>query len=172
MKKLLIFLILSLVACGNSPSLTKAEPPQIEVRFSPHGGCTEMIVRVIKSSQRRLYIQAYSFTSAPIGEAIVEAKHRGVDVQIILDHSNRGDKHSLIPLMMENDIDVKIDAAHNIAHSKIMLIDDKDILSGSFNFSKAAENSNSENCLHIIDRKTMIAYEDNWRRHLEHSHPY
>ena len=66
-----------------------------------------------------------------------------------------------------------IDPNHAIAHNKIILIDGKTIITGSFNFSKAAEESNAENLLVIQDKPALsVAFEQNFHHHLEHSVKY
>ncbi len=71
-----------------------SERGKIEVFFSPNGGCTEAIIKEIDSAKERVLIQAYSFTSAPIAKAIIEAKKRGVEVVALLDKSNKTDRYS------------------------------------------------------------------------------
>ena len=65
-----------------------------------------------------------------------------------------------------------IDSKHAIAHNKVMLIDDREVLSGSFNFTKAAEESNAENLLVIDDSALAAKYLANWQEHLKHSEAY
>jgi phosphatidylserine/phosphatidylglycerophosphate/cardiolipin synthase-like enzyme len=68
-------------------------------------------------------VQAYSFTSAPIAKALLEAHMRGVRVEVILDQSNRTDKYSAADFLANQGVPTKIDAAHAISHNKIMIID-------------------------------------------------
>lgn len=143
--------------------------PKIQVKFSPKGGCQEQIIYAIHKAHSSILIQAYSFTSLPIGQALIEEKEKGREVLIILDRSNEKSPDSMIHLMMEHQIPIYIDSAHAIAHNKNMMIDDKYVISGSFNFTKAANESNAENCLLIKDKDTSTAYIDNWIRHKEHS---
>lgn len=173
LKESIILSLLFVIGCSSPAKIEQiAAEPKIEVRFSPHGGCADMIVREINKSKNSIWVQAYSFTSAKIGEALVNAKTKGVNVQVILDKSNENDPNSLIHLMMENNIPVYLDRSHKIAHSKIMILDDRDVLSGSFNFSKSADEANSENCIHITDRNTTISYQNDWIKHKEHSKEY
>src|SRR4051812_20500730 len=67
---------------------------KIQVFFSPGGGCTQAIVGELNQAKKSVLVQAYSFTSAPIAKAIVEAHKRGVTVQIILDKSQRSERYS------------------------------------------------------------------------------
>jgi phosphatidylserine/phosphatidylglycerophosphate/cardiolipin synthase-like enzyme len=67
---------------------------------------------------------------------------------------------------------VKIDAQHAIAHNKVMIIDGETVITGSFNFTKAAEENNAENLLVIRDREMADLYARNWQEHERHSEPY
>ena len=142
------------------------------VYFSPHGGCTEAIVREIGKAKSEILVQAYSFTSKDIAKALVDAKKRNVHVEIILDKSNRSAKYSAGDFTAHMGIPTYINASHAIAHNKIMIIDKQTVITGSFNFTKAAEESNAENLLILSSKEVAKAYIDNWNKHREHSEEY
>lgn len=143
-----------------------------QVCFSPDGQCTESIVREISNAKSEILVQAYSFTSKEIASAIVRAHKRGIHVEIILDKSNRSKKYSAGDFTAHMGIPTYIDAAHAIAHNKIMIIDRETVITGSFNFTKAAEEKNAENLLIIKNKELAKIYLDNWERHKEHSEKY
>jgi phosphatidylserine/phosphatidylglycerophosphate/cardiolipin synthase-like enzyme len=147
-------------------------PEGIQVYFSPKGGATDAVVNALDHATNSVLVQAYSFTSAPIAKALVEAHRRGVKVQVILDRSQRTEKYSEADFLKNNSIPTFIDAEHAIAHNKIMIIDDCVVLTGSFNFTKAAEEHNAENLLVINDPVLAKEYVGNWHAHEQHSEPY
>ena len=71
-----------------------AAPANIQIYFSPKGGCTEAVVDALSKAKSTVLVQAYSFTSAPIAKALTDAHRRGVKIQVILDKSNQTDKYS------------------------------------------------------------------------------
>jgi phosphatidylserine/phosphatidylglycerophosphate/cardiolipin synthase-like enzyme len=146
--------------------------PAIEVYFSPHGGCTDAIVRELDKAQGTVLVQAYSFTSYRIAKAILDAHKRGVKVEVILDKSQRTDQYSSATFLYNSGIPVKIDAVHVIAQNKIMIIDGETAITGSFNFTRAAEEKNAENLLVIRDKKLAEQYIKNWKEHDRHSEVY
>jgi len=73
--------------------------PKIDVYSSPHGGCTEAVVKELNATKESVLVQAYSFTSAPIAKALVDAHRRGVKVQVLLDKSQRTERYSSATLM-------------------------------------------------------------------------
>jgi phosphatidylserine/phosphatidylglycerophosphate/cardiolipin synthase-like enzyme len=170
-KSLLLFLVL-LVGCSSGnveQQQDRALGGKIDVFFSPNGGCTAAVVRELSMAKTRVLVQAYSFTSKPIADALIEAHQRGVKVSVILDDSQINALGSKASALIQAGIEVKFDKAHAIAHNKVMIIDEGTILTGSFNFTAAAEKSNSENLLVIKNRVLAQEYVANWHKHYEHS---
>ena len=174
MKPILFRLILPLLLLSLPlEAAPNAYSPTVSVYFSPNGGCTEAIVEALNTAKTTILVQAYSFTSAPIAKALVEAHKRHVDVQVILDKSQRSERYSGATFLSNEGIPVFIDAAHNIAHNKLMVIDGKIVITGSFNFTKAAEEGNAENLLVISNAPDLAQrYTANWKEHLLHSTTY
>ena len=158
------------LAAGCAPQTSM--PQGVQVFFSPGGGATEAVVNALGHATNSVLVQAYSFTSAPIAGALVEALRRGVRVQVILDKSQRTEKYSEADFLQHEGVPTLIDEQHAIAHNKIMIIDEYLVLTGSFNFTKAAEENNAENLLVINDAALARRYLDNWRVHERHSEPY
>ena len=117
-------------------------------------------------------VQAYSFTSAAIAKALVEAHGRGVEVKVILDRKETGSRYSSADFVAHARIVTLIDGAHAIAHNKVMVIDGLAVITGSFNFTTAAEQRNAENLLVIHDRALAARYTENWYAHAAHSARY
>jgi phosphatidylserine/phosphatidylglycerophosphate/cardiolipin synthase-like enzyme len=130
------------------------------------------VVAELGKAKESVLIQAYSFTSAPIAKAAVDAHKRGVKVQAILDKSQRSEKYSELDFLARAGIPTYIDAQHAIAHNKIMIIDGETVITGSFNFTKAAEEHNAENLLIIRSKELAEKYAKNWQEHAGHSEAY
>jgi phosphatidylserine/phosphatidylglycerophosphate/cardiolipin synthase-like enzyme len=168
----LMILFLPFAGCHKTPSSTTVPPNQVTVYFSPNGGCTEAIVEALDNAKTSVLVQAYSFTSKPIAEALVNAHNRGVNVQVILDKSVRTEKYSSADFVTHAGIPTYIDSKHAIAHNKIMVIDAQMVITGSFNFTKAAETENAENLLVINNADLATKYTENWQEHMGHSEKY
>ena len=166
---LVLFLVLPFTSIARDITLTNA-PAQ--VYFSPNGGCTKAIVAELGMAKSEVLVQAYSFTSRAIAKAILTAKKRGVSIQIILDKSNLSDNYSAADFTAHAGIQTYIDAQHAIAHNKIMIIDNEVVMTGSFNFTRAAEVNNAENLLIIRSKELAKIYVDNWQEHKGHSEIY
>jgi len=166
MRFLLCFL-LPLALLGQTP--TQAE---IRVYFSPGGGPTAALVKELDGAKESVLVQAYSFTSAPIAAALKKAHERGVSVRVILDKSQKTEKYSSATFLSHAKIPVWIDSKHAIAHNKVMILDGGTVVTGSFNFTKAAEERNAENMLIIRDKSLAKQYIAEWEKHLAHSEEY
>lgn len=146
--------------------------PTITVHFSPHGGCTDAVVALIGSAKTSILVAGYSFTSEPIAQALVASKAHGVSVRAILDKSDAGPKAvkgAKAPELKAGGVLVWIDARHPIFHDKYIVVDDAIVETGSFNYTKQAEDGNAENCLVIRDAKLAAQYSDNWVEHWRHT---
>jgi phosphatidylserine/phosphatidylglycerophosphate/cardiolipin synthase-like enzyme len=145
----------------------------IAVYFSPGDHCSDAIVAEIEAAKATLDVQAYSFTSPQIARAVKGAFVRGVKVRVVLDKSQRTDRYSSATYLFNSNVPVWIDDRHAIAHNKVMLIDGKTIITGSFNFTQSAERNNAENLLIIHgEPKLFTAYSENFALHLAHSTRY
>ena len=149
-----------------SGSVSPPSPlPQWQVCFTPSEQCADELILRIDNAKSSIRVQAYSFTAREIADALIRARMRGVDVVVILDKSQRRERYSMIDEMKGGGILVYIDDCCAIAHNKVMIIDERIVVTGSYNFTKSAEVRNAENMLIIDDRALAARYLDNWQRH-------
>jgi phosphatidylserine/phosphatidylglycerophosphate/cardiolipin synthase-like enzyme len=142
-----------------------------ELYFSPKGGAEAAIVRANGHTKNEICVLAYSFTSAPIDEALAAAHQRGVKITVILDKSQIAAKGGRMRSLQEAGVPVFIDSTHAIAHNKVMILDKKRVITGSFNFTRSAEERNAENLLIMANRALSKKYREDFARHLEHAAP-
>lgn len=145
-------------------------PLSVTAYHSPKGGCTDAVVREIQRARREVFVLAYSFTSKPIAHALIEAKGRGVHVEVVLDRSNEKEAYSELGEFLHEGLPPLIDAHHAIAHNKVMIIDRQTLITGSFNFTNQAEHENAENLLIIKGNPGLVRqYRENFLLHKSHS---
>ena len=142
--------------------------PVVDVCFSPGGECEKRVVREIEAAKKMVLVQAHVFTSRPIADALVAARKRGVDVQVILDASNTKDRYSAMGVLKKGGVEVALDGKHPVANNKVVVIDGAVVLTGSMNFTKAADDSNAENLVVIRDAGIAGQFVENWKAHYEH----
>lgn len=144
----------------------------IVTRFSPKGGCVEAIVAELALARSEVFVQAYSFSCPDIAKALIAAAARRVKVIVLLDRSNEAETYSALGDLVQHGVEVLIDACHAIAHNKVMVIDRRTVVTGSFNFTRQAEHENAENLLILRHHKELAElYRANFQVHLTHCHP-
>jgi len=160
MKKIIIFLTAGMLWISTTLA------GELITCFTPGEKCTDLIVKQIDEAKKSIYIQAYGFTSQPIIEAVANAKNRGLVVKIILDKVNETEQQGNgAKYLRSKNIEVLIDNKVAIAHNKIMVIDERNIITGSFNFTKSAQDRNAENVLIILDDSIVAnKYITNWEK--------
>lgn len=155
--------------CTTSQPLSLVQMKQIKVYFSPQGGCTQAILDQIGGSTKSVLVQAYSFTSDSIRDALVAVKQRGVRVEVLLDkgllYSSAVDANVLVA----GGVLVLVDGKERDAHNKVMVIDGQTVVTGSFNFTTTAEKYSAENVLVIYSPTLAESYTENWKKHRDHS---
>ena len=149
-----------------------------EVHFSPKGGAEAAVVREINAAKHSVFVATYQLTNQRIATALTDAWKRGVTVKVIVDKSQRPDptKVSKRSTCCAPDVakimPVLLDAKHPIMHDKVVVIDGETVLTGSFNFSNAAEKANAENLVVLRDKELAAQYIDNWQQHATHSEKF
>lgn len=156
-----------------APPVSVSDEAALSTCFTPGQDCTSTIVGTIDQSKTEILVQAYGFTSKPIAEALVRAKKRGVTVTVVLDRSNETSNDSAADYLVANGIEPRVDSAVTIAHNKVMIIDQSTVVTGSFNFTDAAQKRNAENVLVITGDKALAAqYRRNFEQRLTASRRY
>lgn len=149
----------------------------IEYAFTPGDDATGAIVRAVDAAREQVLVQAFSFTHREIAEALIRAKSRGLEVLVIVDPQQvELIKHNVTPLLLKNGVPVLSDGEHGAAHNKVILLDPASrkpaVITGSFNFTHAAQYHNTENLLILRGNIDLTrAFLDNWTAHRTHSKP-
>lgn len=150
----------------------------VQVAFTPGHDAGELIASAIDGAHTQVLVQAFSFTHRKIADALIGARKRGVDVKVIADREQTEKiPTSLIARMVSQGVPVFTDSNHSSAHNKVMLIDAGSpgaaLITGSFNFTHAAQYKNAENVLVMRGNPALVAlYLENWLDHFKHARPY
>ena len=139
---------------------------QEQVCFSPPvlGGCDPLptVVDAIRGAQQTVLVQIYALTSDQITDALIDAKRRGRDVRVIVDRRRKGGLAAQVRRLATSAVPVLIDTVRGLMHNKVMIIDGATVLTGSFNYTDAAERRNAENLV-VIRNPTLVAkFTENW----------
>jgi len=139
----------------------------IEVKnyFSPDDHVLTQLYAVLSGAEESIYFLAFSFTSNELGKIVREKAEAGLTVKGVMDReqvlSNTGTEYD--PFRQAG-LDVRIDGNEGQMHHKIFIIDDKIVITGSYNFSNSAETRNDENVLIIYDESIADFFmQEFWR---------
>ncbi len=130
---------------------------RVEVYFSPDDGVASRLVELIDNSQSSVYALAFVFTSDPLAKAMRDAVERGVQVRIVVEKDQAGNMGSEVEDLLKGGADLRLDTNPNSMHHKVILIDETTVVTGSYNFSRSAEDFNDENV--IIVHSPSLAQE-------------
>lgn len=134
--------------------------------------CAARLTDTLSTARSSIAVQAFLFSSKEVAQALVAAQARGVDVRVLLDGSHRKEKKSVAPLLWHAGVPTFLDTAHATAHNKVMVIDAQVVVTGSYNYTKTAEEKNAENLLIIRSRTLAEAYLRNFEAHMKHADKY
>lgn len=167
----LALLVLVPVWTGIEPSRPESTsvPPAVSICFTPGGACDSLLVQALDAARSSIRVAAYSFTSAPIADALIAAHARGVDVQVVLDAGRRNGRGHQGGRLRQAGVDVRYDAEHAIMHNKFVVLDLATVITGSYNYTSAAQKRNAENMAFIRDAAVAEEYAREWERHWGHS---
>jgi phosphatidylserine/phosphatidylglycerophosphate/cardiolipin synthase-like enzyme len=130
--------------------------PGTRVLFSPKGGISKELLRLIKAAKVNIVVAAYAFSSKYLGNALSEALKRGVKVRIILDGDIARKAYSIDEWLAGEGIEVHfIDVKGGSLHHKFMIIDGKILMTGSYNFTNESEFRNHEAAI-FTNNKALI----------------
>lgn len=163
-------------------STTTELPAQgkMEVAFSPNAGAEGLVVKVINSARsgEDLLVMGYSFTSAPVSQALIRAAKRGAHVKAVVDYKANvtedrfGKSRAALSAMLNAGADVRTIDAFAIAHDKV-IVAGKNVQTGSFNYTSSAQSRNSENVLVVWNAPELAkAYTSHFQRNYDLSKPF
>ncbi|WP_436882964.1 phospholipase D-like domain-containing protein [Enterobacter asburiae] len=114
-------------------SLQARAEPAFSVGFSPSNTAMTAVLDVINHASQTLNVEAYSFTSKDIAQALVAARKRGVKVRLMAD--KKGNSHySAVTFLANNGVPVRLNNHYAIMHNKVILADGQTLETGSFNY--------------------------------------
>lgn len=135
----------------------------MEVYFSPSDQTTSHIEQLIASADDAVQFALLAFTKDELGWALEGAHNNGVAVEGIIEQVNT--TGSEYQYLVDAGIDVRSHSGvSGIFHHKYVIVDqdqpfsDPAVLTGSHNWSAAAENSNDENSIIVYDAEIANHY--------------
>jgi len=152
MKHALLFLMLCFFSHAS-------DAQEIQVYFSPNGGCEEAVISKINSAAKTIDIAMYYLSSANIAHALVRAQQRNAAIRIVLDQGQEIESASKSGYLIKHGFEIRYHLGFGLMHNKFAIIDGETLITGSFNWTQTAQERNEENLLIIHDESTISQYQ-------------
>ncbi|MCP4131357.1 MAG: hypothetical protein GY754_10290, partial [bacterium] len=128
------------------------------VYFSPGNDCLEAIQDELSKARKEINICVFTISDDRIANRIIECRKKGVHVKLITDDDKRFDTGSDIDRLSDAGIEVRIDRTSHHMHHKFTIIDEKLVITGSYNWTRSAAAYNNENILVTEEKTIATAY--------------
>jgi phosphatidylserine/phosphatidylglycerophosphate/cardiolipin synthase-like enzyme len=171
--------LVACVALAVAPVLACAQhKAQVEVAFTPGDDIQGLIAKRIGQARSSVRMQAFVFTDRRIANALLAARKRGVEVDVVGDagqHAAGGLPH--LRALARAGVRVWLDGAHAAAHDKVIIVDGGAahavVITGSYNFTHSAQSRNAENVV-VIGASPAITdrFVANFEKHRRESSPW
>jgi phosphatidylserine/phosphatidylglycerophosphate/cardiolipin synthase-like enzyme len=154
---------------SGSPSNTphnwvKVGDIQVENYFAPEEDVQAIILREIKAAKNNIQFMTYVLTDNKIGEALADRKKDGIVVQGVVEDRFAESTGSEVPYLLKNGVDVLRDGNHYLMHHKVIILDGQTVITGSYNFTRNAQEQNDENVLVIHNKEIAARYLEEFQK--------
>lgn len=141
----------------------------IENYFSPQDGVAQHILTRLEHAQQSIRFLAFSYTSAAVAQAMLDRQAAGVVVQGVFESRNARGTGSQFGPLKQAGVDVLEDGNCYTMHHKVIIIDERTVITGSYNFTNRAEDTNDENLLIIDDADVARQFIQEFERVYRHA---
>lgn len=139
---------------------------ETKVYFSPNGDCEKNTIELINKTTKQLDIAMYSLNNDNIILSLKQAQSRGVVIRILLDRGQAYNNTDETIDLIDSKLNIKIHSVNKIQHNKFAVSDQKQVITGSFNWTNAAQDFNEENCVFLDEQKIVDTYQKQFDNHL------
>jgi phosphatidylserine/phosphatidylglycerophosphate/cardiolipin synthase-like enzyme len=151
---------------------SSAAPLGVDACFTPDGKCIIAIVGEIAKARSTVRLQAYTFRSQAIADALLAAFKRGVKVEAIVDKSERSEGFPPAALLSVSGVPVFVDGRHATTRTHMIIVDGTTVITGSASFTGAIAETESADVVIIRSREIATMYDNSWKLHREHAEQF
>jgi phosphatidylserine/phosphatidylglycerophosphate/cardiolipin synthase-like enzyme len=137
---------------------------RVEVYFSPEDGVAKYVLQRLAAARHSIRFMAFSYTAPAIVDAMIARARAGVSLSGVVEAQNATGSHAAYGTLSAAGLDVLLDGNCYILHHKVIIIDERTVITGSYNFTSSAERDNDENLVIVDDPNLARAYLDEFAR--------
>ncbi len=131
---------------------------EVQIYFSPDDGALTGILRALDHAEEQILVMAYTLTADEISDALIDASLFGLDVRVLVEADQIRSTGNDFERLRESGVDVRLDRNPYNMHHKVIVIDGRVVIAGSYNFTRSAEERNDENLIIIMDEDLASSY--------------
>ena len=154
----MVIAALAVVTLVGAAAVSRSEQPEIQVFFSRVDQPRDAISQALGGASATVHIAMYYFTDRGLADAIIRARQRGVLVYVYLDRSQVQQQYSQARYLVAGGVPVRISSNRAIMHNKFAVVDGSTVLTGSYNWTAAADQKNDENLVVIHRADIAVRY--------------
>ena len=138
--------------------VSSIDPIFVSTSFSRTQDTAYLLQQWILKANHTIKLMLYLITQDSLAESLISAKNRGIDIDVVIDDEWVSASGSDFQMLLNTGIDIRSDNRAGTMHHKVMIIDDYIIVTGSYNWSNAAEDSNDENVIILKSESISSLY--------------
>ncbi|MBW3023058.1 hypothetical protein KY308_03060 [Candidatus Woesearchaeota archaeon] len=148
-----------------NPVITYANGTKsIETYFCPEDWCSDKVLKTLAKAESSINFMIFSFTDDSIGDLLVKKHNEGVKVAGILEKSQNTNQYSEYKKLLNAGINVTYDTNPKFLHHKVFIIDNKIVITGSYNPTNNGDRVNDENLVIIHDEDIAKMFIEEFKR--------
>ena len=136
----------------------------VEVYFSPEDGVAKYVLQRLATAKKNIHFMTFSYTADTISDAMIAKVKAGLVVRGVFERQNAGGSGADFGRLKQGGVDVLEDGNCYILHHKVIVIDERTVITGSYNFTSSAEKDNDENLVIVDDPALARAYLEEFQR--------
>jgi len=157
---------------GPDPASKRTRFPKVQIGdasfesyFAPEDDVMAKILKEVESAARSIDVMAFAFTSPQLAELLIAKAEKGVAVRCLLDPHQASNKFSRDEALSNSDVALRLSENRSgRMHHKVIIIDGREVITGSFNFSSSADRKNDENTLFIKSKPIAEIFSEEFNR--------
>ncbi len=146
------------------PVLQLSDGSIIETYFAPEENVRAAIIRHLREAEEEILFLAYSFTDDEIAQVLLEQAREGIVVRGVFEARGAQGEYSEYEVLRKAGLDVRLDGNPRVMHHKVIIVDGREVITGSYNFSQSAAEENDENLLIIQNADLGRSYREEFER--------
>ncbi|GAB4465308.1 MAG: phospholipase D-like domain-containing protein [Anaerolineales bacterium] len=137
----------------------------VQVIFTSEDRALEpFIIPLVQQAQKSVYFLAFSFTDYPLADAMIQRYLRGVDVAGVFETFGSETDAAELRTLFCAEVPVRQDGNKGFMHHKVIIVDERWVVTGSLNFSTRAETANDENVIILDNPEIARLYVEEFER--------